>query len=80
MRFIPFGQFGRLPADDGSLAVADGLTLLSLFDTPEVIAGEGTVAIEMLEDVPDLDTLVVPVGGGGLLSGMAVVACTSWSN
>jgi threonine dehydratase len=57
-----------------SLAVADGLTLLSPFDTPEVIAGEGTVAIEMLEDVPDLDTLVVPVGGGGLLSGMAVVA------
>ncbi len=44
------------------------------FDDPLVVAGQGTVAIEMLEQVPELDTLVVPVGGGGLIAGMAVAA------
>ncbi|HXF88635.1 MAG TPA: threonine ammonia-lyase [Xanthobacteraceae bacterium] len=44
------------------------------YDDVEVIAGQGTVALEMLEQVPDLETLVVPVGGGGLISGMAVAA------
>ncbi|RME63852.1 MAG: threonine ammonia-lyase [Alphaproteobacteria bacterium] len=46
------------------------------FDDPIVIAGQGTVALEMLEDVPDLDVLCVPIGGGGLISGMAVAAKT----
>lgn len=44
------------------------------FDDPDVIAGQGTVALEMLADHPDLDVLIVPLGGGGLLSGMAVAA------
>src|SRR5262249_15287853 len=44
------------------------------FDDPLVVAGQGTVALEMLEDQPALDVLVVPVGGGGLISGMAVAA------
>ena len=44
------------------------------FDDPVVIAGQGTVALEMLADAPDIDTLVVPIGGGGLISGMAVAA------
>lgn len=44
------------------------------YDDVEVIAGQGTVALEMLEQVPDLETLVVPIGGGGLISGMAVAA------
>jgi len=44
------------------------------FDDPDVIAGQGTVALEMLADDPDLEVLVVPVGGGGLLAGMAVAA------
>ena len=48
-----------------------GLTFVHPFDDPQIIAGQGTVALEMLEDVPDLDTLVVPIGGGGLFSGMA---------
>jgi threonine dehydratase len=44
------------------------------FDDPLVIAGQGTVALEMLQQVPELDTLIVPVGGGGLIAGMAVAA------
>ncbi|HEV8536537.1 MAG TPA: threonine ammonia-lyase [Candidatus Limnocylindria bacterium] len=44
------------------------------FDDDDVIAGQGTLALELLEDVPDVDTLVVPVGGGGLIAGVALVA------
>ena len=43
-----------------------GLTFVHPFDDPHVAAGQGTVALEMLEDVPDLDMLAMPVGGGGL--------------
>lgn len=50
------------------------LTFIHPFDDPVVIAGQGTVALEMLEAVPDLDMLVVPIGGGGLISGIAVAA------
>lgn len=50
------------------------LTLVHPYDDPAVMAGQGTVALEMLEDGPDLDMLVVPVGGGGLIAGMAVAA------
>jgi threonine dehydratase len=51
-----------------------GFTFVHPFDDPRIIAGQGTVAVEMLEDHPDIDTLVVPIGGGGLISGMATVA------
>ena len=51
-----------------------GLTFVHPFDHPHVAAGQGTVALEMLEDVPELDTLVLPIGGGGLASGMGTVA------
>jgi threonine dehydratase len=51
-----------------------GLTFVHPFDDPDVAAGQGTVALEMLEDAPELETLVVPIGGGGLISGMATVA------
>lgn len=51
-----------------------GLTFVHPFDHPHVAAGQGTVALEMLADKPDLDCLVVPIGGGGLISGMATVA------
>ena len=53
-----------------------GLTFVHPFDDPVVAAGQGTVALEMLEDAPELETLVVPIGGGGLISGMATVAKT----
>jgi threonine dehydratase len=51
-----------------------GLTLIHPYDDPVVMAGQGTVAVEMLEDVPALDTLVIPIGGGGLFAGNAVAA------
>jgi len=51
-----------------------GATFVHPFDDPLIIAGQGTVALEMLEQVPDLDCLVIPMGGGGLISGMAVAA------
>ena len=53
---------------------ADGLTLVHPFDDPHVCAGQGTVAAEMLDQAPGIDTLVVPIGGGGLIAGMAAVA------
>lgn len=51
-----------------------GGTLIPPFDHPDVIAGQGTAALELLEDVPDLDAVVSPVGGGGLLSGFCVAS------
>ena len=51
-----------------------GGTLISPFDHPDVIAGQGTVALELLEDHPELEAIVAPVGGGGLLSGICVTA------
>jgi threonine dehydratase len=52
----------------------EGLAFVPPYDDPHIIAGQGTVALEMLEDAPDLEVLVAPVGGGGLLAGMAVAA------
>ena len=53
---------------------AHDMTLVHPYDDRLVIAGQGTIALEMLERVSDLDTMVVPIGGGGLISGMAVAA------
>jgi len=55
-------------------ATREGLTFIHPYDDPAVIAGQGTIALEMLEDVPDLEMLVVPIGGGGLISGIASAA------
>lgn len=52
----------------------EGLTFIHPYDDPLIIAGQGTIALEMLAAVPDLDVLIVPIGGGGLISGMAVAA------
>ncbi|WP_288926559.1 threonine ammonia-lyase [uncultured Maritimibacter sp.] len=52
----------------------DGLVLIHPFDDPIVVAGQGTVACEMLEQEPDLDVIVVPIGGGGLIAGIATAA------
>jgi threonine dehydratase len=56
------------------LANEEGLVLVHPYDDPSVIAGQGTTALELLADRPDLDTIVVPIGGGGLISGIAVAA------
>lgn len=54
------------------LADEEGLTMVSAFDDRHVIAGQGTMGLELLEQVPDLDLVVVPVGGGGMISGIAL--------
>ena len=56
------------------LIAAEGRVLVHPYDDDAIIAGQGTAAIEMLADAPDLDTLVVPIGGGGLIAGMAIAA------
>ena len=62
----------RRAADD--LARERGFINVHPYDDPAVIAGQGTIGIEMLSDRPDLDVLLVPVGGGGLISGIAIAA------
>jgi threonine dehydratase len=56
------------------MAAGEALSFVHPYDDPFVMAGQGTVALEMLADVPDLDCLVVPIGGGGLVAGIAVAA------
>jgi len=65
-------------AFDLALEVAQdrGLTFLHAFDDPLIIAGQGTVGLEILEDVPDVATVVAPVGGGGLISGVALAVAS----
>ena len=57
-----------------ALAAQQGMIFIHPYDDAEVVAGQGTVALEMLQEVPDLDMLVVAVGGGGLIAGMATAA------
>jgi threonine dehydratase len=56
------------------LVAESGAAFIHPYDDPRVIAGQGTIALELLEQVPDLDLLLLPVGGGGLASGVAVAA------
>jgi threonine dehydratase len=63
-------SFGRA----NQIAQSEGLAFVHPYDDPVIIAGTGTVALEMLADAPDIDTLVVPIGGGGLISGIAIAA------
>lgn len=56
------------------LASENGLRLIHGFDDVEIIAGQGTTAVEILEDVPDADAIIVPTGGAGLLAGVAIAA------
>ncbi len=56
------------------ISLETGANVVHPYDNERVIAGQGTAALELLEDVPDLDVIIVPVGGGGLLSGTAIAA------
>ena len=72
---VRFGAtFDDARAHAQAVAAERGFELLSPFDDPAVIAGQGTVALELLDEVDDLDAVVTPVGGGGLQSGVAVTA------
>jgi threonine dehydratase len=67
-------SFDEASAHARKLETELGLTFIHPFDDPLVAAGQGTVALEMLDDVPDLDVLAIPVGGGGLAAGMGTIA------
>jgi threonine dehydratase len=56
------------------LALENGYVFVHAFDDPQIIAGAGTLGLEMLEDAPDLDVITVPIGGGGLMSGVSIAA------
>jgi len=72
---ILFGErFDDAHGEALRLSDARGLSFVHPFDDTEVMAGQGTVALEMLADAPALDTLIVPIGGGGLIAGMGVAA------
>jgi threonine dehydratase len=65
-------------ANATALALRDArdLVFVHAFNDPDVIAGQGTIALEMLEDAPDIEVMPIPIGGGGLISGMAMAAKT----
>jgi threonine dehydratase len=62
---------GNLLEECHRIRAARGLTLVHPFDDPAIIAGQGTMGLEILEDVPEADAVVVPIGGGGLIAGIA---------
>jgi threonine dehydratase len=71
-------SFEEASAHARLLTERDGLEPIHPFDDPRVIAGQGTIGLEIGEDVPDLECVVVPVGGGGLISGIATAVKAGW--
>ncbi|WP_306061620.1 threonine ammonia-lyase [Natronococcus wangiae] len=63
-------NFGAAVDHARTLADRDGTAFVHAFDDPDIVAGQGTVALEILDDVPDVETVVVPIGGGGLVGGI----------
>jgi threonine dehydratase len=74
-KVVLFGKtFDEGVAETMRLAEAQNFTFIHPFDDPAIVAGQGTLGAEMLEDHPDLDCIVVPIGGGGLIAGVATAA------
>lgn len=65
-------DFAEARAEADRLVAAEGLTYVHGFDDPDIIAGQGTLGLEILRQTPDLDAIVCPIGGGGLIAGIAV--------
>jgi threonine dehydratase len=63
-------DFGGAVEHARSLAVRENVEFVHAFDDPAIVAGQGTLGLELVEDVPDVDTIVVPIGGGGLVGGI----------
>ena len=68
---IEGGSFAQARAAADRIAAAEGRTYINGYNDPDVIAGQGTMGLEMLKQVEDLDAIIVPVGGGGLIAGIA---------
>ena len=72
-RVIPFGRSYQDAYVEARRTQAEtSMTFVHAYDDPDVIAGQGSIGVELLADLPDLDTVLVPVGGGGLISGIAL--------
>jgi threonine dehydratase len=67
-------EYDAAEAAAQAFAAASGMTFVHAYSDPAVVAGQGTVALEILEDLPEVRTLLVPVGGGGLIGGVGIVA------
>ena len=65
-------DFAEARAEADRLVATDGATYVHGFDSPDIISGQGTLGLEILEQVPDVEAIVCPVGGGGLLAGLCV--------
>src|SRR5450755_2615599 len=65
-------DFGEAKAHGHEIATEKGLAYIDGYDDPAIIAGQGTMGLEIIEQVPDLDAVIIPVGGGGLLAGVAL--------
>jgi len=71
---VIFGQSIEESLVKAKELVKEGKTFIHPFDDPDIIAGQGTIGLEIFDDLPEVDTIVVPVGGGGLISGIARAA------
>ena len=69
-------DFGEARAHAHEIAAKEGLTYIDGYDDPAIIAGQGTMGLEIIEQVPDIDVAIVPVGGGGLLAGVSLALKT----
>jgi threonine dehydratase len=71
---VPCGDYDEAERRAKEHAAREGALFISPYDHPDVIAGAGTIGLEILDDWPDVDVIVVPIGGGGLISGIALAA------